>query len=166
MNAERTLVQAKVKVKAGDRAGAVALLDVVLTGIRERKRRRKTSTAANVQQLAFAALSFHCEAYDVDITAVDCIQRAKKVYPSGGRKNSPCWRQCAACEQGKAVALACPGIEIRPASQWPDVLPASQRMAKRAKALVANYEPGETWSMDPMKEAATMSPDDTNDWKG
>jgi hypothetical protein len=164
MNAERTLVQAKVKVKVGDRTGAVELIEAVITNIRERKSRRKKRVAPTALQLEFAALVFHCDAYDVDLTAADCVQRARKVYPSGGRKDAPCWRQCARCEQGKAIALACPGVDIRPASQWPDVLPASQRMAKRAKALL---DPEDKFTgLDPYEEINLSQREDPNDWKG
>jgi len=46
----------------------------------------------------------------------------------------------------------------------PAVLPNSQRMAKQARALVGLGD-DEVVRVDPMAEAATLTPDDKTDWR-
>lgn len=107
------------------------------------------------------AIRFVCPRLHVEMAVRECLETRGSVWASGGRKGAPKRHECKGCNTGEAFAWACPGIQLRPPQDPPAVLPASQRMAKRAMALVVLG----AQDMDPMREAAMATPDDKGEWR-
>lgn len=110
--------------------------------------------------------TFRCERLRCSMPVRDCLEIRGAVWPSGKRKGCPKRRECQGCPVGEENAARVPAYPVKPPSQAPEVLPFSQRMAKRARALVG-LEDDEVVRVDPMREAATLAcnPDDPNDWR-
>lgn len=153
MTTRRTLRRLRAMIATGDRSGALKVIDVEI---------ERGLTPMDPRQLLFAVMRFECPRLHVTMPVRDCLERRGSVWASGGRKGSPKRLECQGCELGEAFAFACPGIRLRPPTDPPEVMPASQRLAKRARTLV---DPGMRVDMDPIREAAMATPDDKGEWR-
>lgn len=90
-----------------------------------------------------------------------CLLIRSRVWPSGKRKGHPRQLACVGCPLGAEYAKRLPGYPLPPQSQPAEVLSPEQRRAKAACGTNAAGEHG----MDPMREAASLTPDDVNDWR-
>lgn len=145
--------QALAMLRAGDRAGALAILAALFS--------HPWQPPESGDQLAFsfvASFTFRCERLGIDRLPIrDCLERRGAVWPSGRRRGVPKSPQCAACPIGQSLARAVP-YRVRPPSQPPEVLPAAQRLAKMIHGLCLDL--GEPLEPSPMQEAAELTPDD------
>jgi len=107
---------------------------------------------------------FMCERLHCRMPVRDCLETRGALWPSGKRRGHPKRIECQGCPVGKANAERVPTYRVRPPWQPTEVLSASQRMAKRARALVVLDE-HEAGSLSPLSEAATLTPEDTTDWR-
>lgn len=147
----RELRRVKVLLRAGNRTEALAALDAIVSPPKRK--------APPLEQLVLACVEFTCERLRSPMQVGECLRRRGDVWPSGGRKGKQKNLECRGCQQGDFNAWACPGVVLRAPSQPPEVLPSSQRMAKRARALVT-WEEG-----DALSEVAAMTPTDETDWR-
>lgn len=108
--------------------------------------------------------TFRCEKLKASMPIRDCLVRRSRVWPSGGGKGCPRYAQCQGCQTGEENAGKCPGIVLPPSTLPRETLSPSQQKAKRARALVG-LEDGEVVRVDPVREAATLTPDDATDWR-
>ncbi len=90
-----------------------------------------------------------------------CLLIRSRTWPSGKRKGQPRQLACVGCPLGAEYAKRLPGFPLPPQSQPAEVLSPEQRRAKAASGMngAARY------GMDPMREAASLTPDDVNDWR-
>jgi hypothetical protein len=96
-----------------------------------------------------------------------CLTRRAKVYPSGGEqggiggpKGRPVILECLGCQLGASYAARSSWFVAPKPSRAPEVLSPAQRAAKALYR--AEHELDDQDWMDPMREAAMLSPDDTN----
>lgn len=108
--------------------------------------------------------TFRCERLRSTMPIWDCLVRRSRVWPSGGGKGCPRYRECQGCPVGEENAAKCPGIVLPPSTMPRETLPPSQARAKRARALVG-LDDGEVERLDPLRVASWMTPDDPNDWR-
>jgi len=84
-----------------------------------------------------------------------CLLIRSRVYPSGKRKGHPRQPACRGCPLGVEYAKRMVGFPLPPQSMPAEVLSPAQRRAKAARAATA------PWSvLNPVLEAAGMTPDD------
>lgn len=91
-----------------------------------------------------------------------CLLIRSRVWPSGRRRGQPIQRACVGCPLGEEYARRLPGFPLPPPSQPAEVLSPAQR---QAKARAQNLPWVERQDMDPMREAATLTPDDADEWR-
>jgi hypothetical protein len=138
--------------RLGDRAGVDRYL-------RQLKPRPKALTfRAEQVPLAFMLdCRFRCDRLDGTFRVRECLERRGAVWPSGKRKGAPKSPQCQGCRVGEAFAACFPGLELRPPSQAPEML-----RGRRALTIVMDEAPH---GYCPMAEAATLTPDDRDEWR-
>lgn len=158
-----TVRRARLLVKAGDRAGALRLLEELA----EPPPRSSPPASTQLALVVVLSLPFHCKRLNRDDMPVrECLTRRSRTWAAGGGKGSaaPEATACKGCGVGMHWSVQLPRFRPPRSTLAPVVLPNSQRLAKRARALV-NLGDDEVVRVDPLREAATMSPDDPNDWR-
>lgn len=110
--------------------------------------------------------TFRCDRLRCSMPVKDCLDRRARVYPSGGSaggrggpRGRPVHHECQGCPVGEANARAVLGYIPRLSTRPPEVLPLSQRMARRARQLVG-LEDGEPVQVDPLRLASSLTKDD------
>jgi len=159
----------RVCIRARDLDAALAeadRLDVLAAPPSPRRPALPTAQLALILPAVALADPFTCPRLRGVMTIEDCLVRRTRTWPSGGGKGSPAPEAmvCVGCETGSGWAVQLPNFKPPPSTMAPAVLPNSQRMAKQARALVGLGD-DEVVRVDPMAEAATLTPDDKTDWR-
>jgi hypothetical protein len=158
--AERlSLRQARVRLKARDLATVEKLLSALIDSPRRSKR-----PPDDYPRLPGLDSVFFCSRLKGHMAIEDCLVRRSRIWPSGGGKGCPRFDECRGCPVGEENVARAPGFVPPPSTMAPEVLSNSQRMAKRARALVG-LEDDEVVRVDPMQEVARLTPDDGSDWR-
>ena len=87
-----------------------------------------------------------------------CLDRRSAVWPSGHRRGRPMKLECQGCPLGEAYAARSPWHIPPKPSQPAEVKDPEQRAAKMR--WDAEHVPDDQPWMDPMREAASLTPDD------
>ena len=158
-----TLRQVRIRIKAGDRAGALRLVEE----LEARETRRAPNVGDQLALVLVLSLTFRCRRLDRDDMAVkECLIRRTRVWPSGGGRGSPApaASACIGCPVGAAWSTQVPCFTPPPSTLAAEVMSPTQREAKRHRASVGLEEDGAV-RLDPMREAAGLTPDDGSDWR-
>lgn len=155
MTSRRALLRLRARIVLGDRAGALREIDA------EIERREPPIDPA---QTMFVVMRFRCLRLNATMSVKECLEKRGAKWVTGGRRGAPMSHECVGCETGNRHEWLCPGIRLRPAKEPPAVMPASQRLAKRARALT-DPDCRVCADMDPLREAAMATPDDRSEWK-
>ena len=99
-----------------------------------------------------------CPSLAVTLPAGRCADRHLARWPSGDRRGKPQFPTCAGCALGAAYRARLEGYTQRPDSQAPEVMSNAQRAARLRWNL--SRLPFDEEGRDPMREAATLTPDD------
>lgn len=150
-----TVRQVLVRLRARNLADAEALLRSVLEAPKRRGR-----PAAEAPMLPGLTFAFRCPKLLTLMPVEDCLVRRSRIWPSGGGKGCPRHDECRACSTGEANALLRPDFVPPPSTLAAEVLSSSQRMAKRARALVGLGD-DEVVRVNVLDVAARMTPDDS-----
>lgn len=154
----RRAQKVEARIRAGDRAGALA----EIRPLAHPPQRRRPEPVEQLCLAVVLSLPFRCERLNVEAMPVrDCLVRRSRQWPSGGGKGSPApaATACQGCPVGLSFAVRLPSFRPPPSTLAPEVLPRSQAMARRARVL-AGLGPEEPVSLDPLRVASGMTPDD------
>ncbi len=159
----------RVCIRARDLDAALAeadRLDVLAAPPSPRRPALPTAQLALILPAVALADPFTCPRLRGVMTIEDCLVRRTRTWPSGGGKGSPAPEAmvCVGCETGSGWAVQLPNFKPPPSTMAPAVLPNSQRMAKRARALCSIGD-DETVRIDPLREASEMTMTDETDFK-
>lgn len=96
------------------------------------------------------------------LTVRSCLVIRSRRWPTGQRKGVPVMQACIGCPLGEDYARRSPWFVPPPQTQPRYVLAPAQRAA-RAKAM-GSWQ-ARAVAMDPVREAAELTPDDATDWR-
>mgnify|MGYP003466026943 FL=1 len=107
---------------------------------------------------------FRCERLRVTMRVRDCLDRRSRIWPSGGGRGCLRHAECLGCPVGDGHAAGLPYYSPPPSTLAPAVLPPGQRRAR--DRWMREHETTDGATVDPLVEAAAMTPDDATDWRG
>lgn len=155
------LRQVRVRIKARDLVTAERILSALLDAPRPRR-----APPYDYPLLPGLDSVFFCSRLRGHMSIEDCLVRRSRIWPSGAGRGCTRSPECAGCETGAENVGRAPGFVPPPSTIPAEVLSTSQRMAKRARALVGLSD-DEVVRIDPLREASELpcNPTDETDWR-